>query len=145
MSDLRPRTEHRSVVNRIVQWWKNWGGPNTRLSELMCCGEYEVERIAHDLGMPVSELRNIASRGPEAADLLVRRMAVLDLDRDEIATTAPSTFQDLQRVCTLCQSQRQCARDLRHDPADRVWEGYCPNVAILKLLDLLPWAARRER
>jgi hypothetical protein len=110
----------------------------------MCCGEYEVERMARDLGMPVSELRKIADHGPEAADLLVRRMAVLNLDRDEIATTAPSTFQDLQRLCTLCESHRQCARDLEHDPADAAWEEYCPNVAMLKLLDSLPWAARRE-
>jgi hypothetical protein len=144
MSDLRPRMEHRPIVNRMMQWWKNWGEPNTRLSELMCCGEYEVECMARDLGMPVSELRNIAGHGPEAADLLVRRMAVLNLDRTEVATTAPSTFQDLQRLCTLCESYKQCARDLGHDPADRVWESYCPNVAMLKLLDSLPWAARRE-
>lgn len=109
---------------------------------MMCCGEYEVERMARDLGMPVSELRNIAHHGSKAADLLVRRMAVLSLDRNEIAT-APSTFQDLQRLCTLCESHRQCARDLERDPTDQAWDDYCPNVAMLKPLDSLPWAARR--
>jgi hypothetical protein len=144
MSNLHPRVGPWPIISPIVQWWRKWRGTNSRVSELMCCGEYEVERMARDLGMPVSELRKIADHGPEAADLLVRRMAVLNLDRDEIATTAPSTFQDLQRLCTLCESHRQCARDLEHDPADAAWEEYCPNVAMLKLLDSLPWAARRE-
>jgi hypothetical protein len=144
MSDLHPRVEHQPIIRRMMQWWKNWRAPTARLSELICCGEYEVERMARDLGMPVSELRNIADHGPEAADLLVHRMAVLNLDRDEVATTVPSTFQDLQRLCTLCESHRQCARDLERDPANPAWEDYCPNVAMLKLLDSLPWAVRRE-
>jgi len=111
---------------------------------LACCGEYEVERMARDLGMPPSELRKIANHGPEAADLLLRRMAELNLDNKEVAATAPGTFQDLQRLCTLCESHRQCARDLGRDPADKAWEDYCPNVAMLKLLDSLPWASRSE-
>jgi Family of unknown function (DUF6455) len=100
--------------------------------------------MAHDLGMPVSELRKVAEHGPEAADLLVRRMEVLNLDTNEIAATAPGTLQDLQRVCTLCESHRKCARDLGRDPAAAAWEDYCPNVAMLKLLDAMPWTARRE-
>jgi hypothetical protein len=144
MSDLHPRVNPRQMINRMRQWWRNWRGANSRASELICCGEYEVERMARDLGMPVSELRKVANHGPEAADLLVRRMVALNLDRNEVATTVPSTFQDLQRLCTLCESHRRCARDLERDPTDRAWEDYCPNVAMLKLLDALPWAARSE-
>jgi hypothetical protein len=33
---------------------------------------------------------------------------------------------------------------LRRDPADRAWEDYCPNVAVLKMLNALPWVARSE-
>jgi len=142
MSD--PRLNSWPRIDWIRQSWRKWRGANTRLSDLVCCGEYEVERMAHDLGMPVSELRKIAKHGPEAADLLVRRMAVLDLDCKEVAATAPGVFQDLQRLCTLCESHRQCARDLTRKPTDKAWEDYCPNVALLKLLDALPWAARNE-
>jgi hypothetical protein len=144
MSDLLPRVNLWQIVNRMSQWWRNWRGASSRLSELICCGEYEVERMARDLGMPVSELRKIADHGSEAADLLVRRMVVLNLDRNEVAATVPSTFQDLQRLCTLCESHRQCARDLARDPAGGAWEDYCPNAAMLRLLDALPWAARGE-
>jgi hypothetical protein len=144
MSDLHPRGNAWHMVEGWKQWWRNWRGTSSRLSELACCGEFEVGRMARDLGMPVSELRTLAEHGPEAADLLVRRMAALDLDKKEVATIAPSTFRDLQRLCTLCESHRKCARDLGRDPADHAWEDYCPNVAMLKLLDSLPWAARGE-
>jgi len=144
MSDLRPLMNPLSLINEMRQWWRSWREANSPFSELICCGEYEVERMARDLGMSVSELRKVAAQGPEAADLLVRRMAVLDLDRNEVAATAPGTFQDLQRVCTLCENHRRCARDLGRDPADPGWEDYCPNVATLKLMDALPWASRSE-
>src|SRR5215469_10317925 len=96
------------------------------------------------LALPVSELRKLAEHGPEAADLLARRIAALDLNKDEVAAAVPRTLQDLQRVCTMCASHRQCARDLGRDPADRAWEDYCPNVAVLKMLNALPWVARSE-
>ena len=140
MFDLRPL----EMISGIRQWWRNWRRANSSLSELMCCGEYEAERMAHDLGLPVSELRRLAGYGPEAADLLAHRMAVLNIDMRQITAVVPKTFQDLQRICTTCESHRQCARDLGRDPADRAWEDYCPNVAVLKMLNALPWVARSE-
>ena len=35
---------------------------------------------------------------PEADVLLVRRMVVLNLDRNEVAPAEPSAFQELQRL-----------------------------------------------
>jgi hypothetical protein len=77
------------------QWWRNWRRANSSLPELVCCEEYEAQRMAHDLGLPVSELRKLAEHGPEAAELLTRRMAELDLDSDEVTAAAPRTLQDL--------------------------------------------------
>jgi hypothetical protein len=144
MSDVHPSASPWPMIDGIRQWWRNWRVASSGFTELVCCGEYEVERMAHDLGMPASELRKLAKHGPEAADLLLRRMAALNLDRNEVAATVPGTFQDLQRLCTLCESHRQCERDLGRDPTDKAWEDYCPNVAMLKLLDSLPWVARSE-
>ena len=56
----------------------------------------------------------------------------------------PETFRDLQRICTLCESHRQCAHDLLRDADNPKWEHYCPNVDTLKALNALPWASRRE-
>lgn len=136
--------KHRSPVEVISEWWRDWTRSSSVSSELTCCAEDEVERIARDVGISAAELRKLAHHGPDAADLLLRRMAALDLDRDEVSQTERRTFQDLQRVCTMCESKRRCARDLARDSDDPAWADYCPNVATLKMLNALPWAARRE-
>lgn len=94
--------------------------------------------------MSASELRTIASQGPHTADLLLRRMAALDLDQTEVARTYGRVFQDLQRVCATCQHHRHCTRDLARDSAIPAWKDYCPNAPTLMVLDVLPWASRRE-
>ena len=144
MSNLQPRGSPRVLINGMKEWCRNWRGANSRAPEMARCEKYEIERIASDLGVSVSELRKIADHGPEAADLLLRRMAVLNLEKNEIAATAPSTYRDLQRLCTLCANHKRCAQDLGRDAADPAWEDYCPNVAMLKLLDSLPWTTRAE-
>jgi hypothetical protein len=97
-----------------------------------------VERLAKDVGVSASELRRLVNLGPDSADLLLRRMAALDLDRNELSRTEPRTFQDLQRVCTMCNSHRRCSRDLARDSADPAWQDYCPNAATLMALNALP-------
>jgi hypothetical protein len=144
MSDLHPRGNPWPMIDGMRRWWRDWRGARSGAAELECCGACEVERLARDLGMSAAELRKIAGRGPESGDLLLNRMAALDLDRNEIAATEPRVFQDLQRVCALCENHRRCARDLARDSSDQAWEDYCPNVATLKVLNALPWTARRE-
>src|SRR5215831_16526549 len=100
--------------------------------------------MAKDVGVPASELRRLASLGPDSADLLLRRMAALDLDRTEVSRTEPRTFQDLQRVCSMCRSHRRCKRDLADDAAGPAWQDYCLNAATLMALNALPWRARSE-
>jgi hypothetical protein len=127
----------------ISQLWRNWIRPSV-VSDLECCGDEEVERMAHDFRMSASELRAVASRGPEGADLLLDRMAALDLDRNEVRRTQGRTFQDLQRVCMMCESRRRCARDLGRASAAPAWKDYCQNATTLMALDSLPWAARND-
>ena len=143
MFDLPGGQKSWSPIEAILQWCRAWTKRDA-LAELKCYGEEEVERIARDFGVSASELHRLANLGPESADLLLRRMAALDLDRDEVCQSAPRTFQDLQRVCTMCESHRRCARDLARDSANPAWKDYCPNAATLMALNGLPWSSRRE-
>lgn len=136
-------TKSRLWLQAIAQWWRSGTKLGSGLSGLEDCQD-QVESMARDLAMPVSELRILARAGPEGADLLRRRMAALDLDQDEVSRVEPVALQDLQRLCTKCDSRRRCARDLARDSADPKWEDYCPNAETLKALTALPWAARRE-
>jgi hypothetical protein len=128
----------RSPFQAFLQWLTHFR------SRFVFCSDEDVERMAHDLGICTIELRQLASKGPESADLLLARMNALDLNQGEVARREPATFQDLQRVCTMCDCHRRCARDLERDPLDRTWQDYCPNATTLKALDAQPWAVRRE-
>ena len=64
-------TKSWSPVAAIAQLWRSWIKPSVAL-DLECCGDEEVERMAHDLRMSASELRAVASRGPETGRSLVR-------------------------------------------------------------------------
>jgi len=130
-----------SPIEGLLQWWRDWREAG---SELKYCGEEGVERIAHDAGMSAGEFRDLASHGPHAADLLLERMAALDLDRQEVAQVEPQVLRDLQRVCSMCECHGRCARELRRDPNDPAWKNYCPNVETLTELNALPWSSRRE-
>jgi len=127
-----------SALETIVQWYRDW----IRMDALAEMNRSEVERIARDIRVSASELRALASRGQEACDSLLYRMAALDLDQNEVCQIAPETFRDLQRVCAMCESHRRCARDLARDSDDSAWKDYCPSVATLMALDALPWASK---
>ena len=134
----------KSLTKAVSQWWREWIRRGSARFELKCCGDEEVERMAKDIGLSSSELRRLANLGPDSADLLLRRMAALDLDRKEVSQTEPRTFRDLQRVCTMCNHHRRCGRDVARDSADPAWKDYCPNAATLMALNALPWRARSE-
>ena len=134
----------KSLTKAVSQWWREWIRRGSARFELKCCGEEEVERMAKDIGVSPSELRRLANLGPDSADLLLRRMAALDLDRNEVSRTESRTFQDLQRVCTMCNHHRRCRGDLARDADDLAWHDYCPNASTLMALNALPWRARSE-
>jgi len=133
----------RLPIEAISQWRRAWIS-GASVSELKCFGEEEITLIAKDVGVSASELRRFASLSPDSADLLLHRMAALDLDRKEVSRIERGTFQDLLLACAMCDSHRLCARGLARDTANSAWKDYCPNTAKLMELDAMPWAARRE-
>jgi hypothetical protein len=82
------------------------------------------------------------------ASLLFRRMAALQVDRDELASDDPLLFRELQGLCTLCRSKERCVLDLAQESDQSGhpgWREYCPNAATLNALGAVQncsWAAR---
>jgi hypothetical protein len=135
--------QSKSRLQSILNWcWAQIKAGAT--SEFGCCDETEIERMGRDVRMSASELRAVAKRGPGAANLLLRRMAALDLEPNEVCRIEPAAVRDLQRVCTLCKSHKRCARDIVRRAPLAAWEHYCPNTGTLTALNAMPWATRRE-
>ena len=82
------------------------------------------------------------------ASLLFRRMAALQVDRDELARDDPLLFRELQGLCTLCRSKERCVLDLareRDEPGNPGWCEYCPNAATLNVLGAVQNCSRAAR
>jgi hypothetical protein len=132
--------ESRMMLDRVGGWLKRMWERSTALGELEGCGGREMERVARDVGVGVGDLRVLAGKWPDAADLVERRIATLGLDPAALEATQPAAMRDLQRVCSLCDNKRVCAHDLDRAPADRAWHDYCPNAGTLAALS--PVAAK---
>ena len=75
---------NQTPLQTLLAWCRAWFKGASE-SDFGCCDEAEIERMARDIRMSASELRAMAKKGPKAADLLLRRMADLDLDPKEVA------------------------------------------------------------
>ena len=110
-------------------------------------GPGEVSGMVQDSATSGGETPNLA-RYCYDASLLLRRMAILQVDRDELASDDPLLLRELQGLCTLCRNKERCVRDLARecDHAGRQdWREYCPNATTLNALGAVQncsWAAR---
>jgi len=141
MSTLHQEKPSQSPVRNFLDWCR---AQLKSESEFGCRCDAEIERMARDIRMSPSEFRAAASRGPKSANLLMRRMAALDLDPNEVGRIEPAAFRDLQRVCTLCKSRRRRARDFARNAPTSAWDRYCPNSDTLAALSGTPWRSRQE-
>jgi hypothetical protein len=128
MTSSEPR---RSLGNILTGWWhrvsRNWAGT----WELNNLDASELRNIANDVGGDVSELRTLAGRWPESADLLPRRMSALHLDEQALSREYPQLANDLKKHCSLCLAKGQCRHDLDKRADDPAWQRYCPNTMTL--------------
>ena len=130
---LQTNDDTRSV-RRLVHWWREWIYRRRTMADLDRCGSAGVERVARDLAMGKADLCILAGKWPASLNFLSRRMEELKLDATEIARVEPDVIRDLQRVCSLCASQRKCRHDLVRNPSDPAWREYCPNASTLAAL-----------
>ena len=81
------------------------------------------------------------------ASLLFRRMATLQVDRDEIASDDPLLFREFQALCTLCRSKERCVLDLAQEgeSGDGGWREYCLNATTLDALGAVQNCARAKQ
>jgi|SRR5262245_34131674 len=91
----------------------------------------EVRCIARDLGVSPFEMRTLAAKGKNAADLLVRRMNTLGLDPAQVDL---AVMHDLQRCCSICMQKGLCIHELEDKPRPATWPEYCANEQTLTAL-----------
>jgi hypothetical protein len=116
-----------TLLVRLRDWWR-------ARTELGGVDRREVDRIAEELGMTADDLRDLVTRGPDAANLLHERMRVLGLSRADVEHAAHGLMRDLERTCACCNEKGTCDEDLKRRPDDPHWTDYCPNAVSLQSL-----------
>jgi hypothetical protein len=116
-----------ALLARVRDWWR-------RHDELSGVDPKELGRVAADLGMSTNALKDLAARGPDAANLLYERMRALGISKADVDHAAQGVLRDLQRTCACCNEKGVCEKDLEERPDNPVWKSYCPNAVTLDSL-----------
>jgi hypothetical protein len=101
------------------------------VDEIDHLGPRETGCLARDLGVSADDLRVLAGKDRNAADLLYRRMQTIGLDPAHID---PAVMRDLQRGCSKCLDKGLCVHELEDRPREPTWPKYCPNEQTLAAL-----------
>jgi len=128
-------TQNHSLLGAIGTWWSNLLKTRDTLAEVDGLGASELSRVARDLNLNSPDLRILAGKWPDSADLLTQRLAALRLDEPTIARNEPAVLRDMERVCSNCAEKQHCSHDIDVNPTSVEWRTYCPNVATLDALE----------
>jgi hypothetical protein len=132
MNRLPNHDERKSLLADLAGWLRRSAQKYAQQAEIDKLTGEDLARIAGDIGVSIPELRTLAGKPPDAADLLYHRMRVLHLDPDETGRAEPAVLRDLQRLCSMCESRGRCEWDLSEQSADSNWQDYCPNSMTLR-------------
>lgn len=122
------------VVSAIANWINKYRLTHGMHAELGECSPEDVMRIAADIGVPAAELRALAAKGPDAANLLGKLLVKLCVDPVQLANANPAVMRDLQRLCVVCGHKERCRHELSDGTAAEHYQEYCPNAFTLDAL-----------
>ena len=114
-----------SLFAHILAWCNDRVGVNA-LSAHEALGPSPAGDVICDARWP-DQAPDLARHSYDAG-LLFRRMAALQVDRDELAGDDPLLFRELQGLCTLCRSKERCVLDLAQEgdePGNQGWRPQC--------------------
>lgn len=131
MPDLHPRTDD-GWLSRATQWLRERGEAFAACRELDNCGE--AARLAQDCGIPLSDLRAIARKGPDAAHELTAMLRALNLDPAMLDRLQPAVMRDLAHHCCLCANKAECRDELASGHAAETYGEFCANADTLAAL-----------
>jgi Family of unknown function (DUF6455) len=122
------------VLDAIAGWINKYRHMHGVRDELGECSHEDVMRIAKDLGVPVSDLRGLAAKGPRSADVLQKMLLALSVDPQALAKDDPAVMRDLQRLCIVCSQKGRCQHELAQGTAAEHFREFCPNAYTLDAL-----------
>jgi hypothetical protein len=122
------------LTDAIADWLKHHRYAIGVNKDLANCGPDEVRALANDLGLSPTDFRELASKGPGAADLLKKMLVALKIDPKALNEIDQRVTCDLQRLCITCRVKRRCKNELAAGTAAKNMHEFCPNATSLETL-----------
>ena len=119
-----------TAVKAIAAWvsiYRNALGLN---NEFGMCGPDEVMRMAKEIGVTPSQLREL-SKGHGNANLLKSMLVALHVDPKVIADMDPLVMRELKWLCVTCSNKKRCEHELAKGTAAEHFREFCPNAVSL--------------
>jgi hypothetical protein len=107
----------RDIFNGIADWVGKYRRNFGLDSQFGLCTPDDVIRVARDLRVTPGELQELARKGPNAADLVLKMLVALHVDPKCLENTDPHVMRDLQRLCTTCGAKKRCEHELAEGTA----------------------------
>ena len=123
-----------SVIGAIAAWVNKYRDKAGLRDQFGRCSREDVMQMAKDLGIPESELRVIAAKGPRAADQLRSMLLALHVDPERLLRSEPAAMRDMQRLCISCEAKQHCEHELAQGSAAGHYREFCPNAFTLDAL-----------
>jgi hypothetical protein len=125
-----------TALKAIADWVSNYRKAIGFNNEFGMCGPDEVMRMARDIGVTPSQLHELVSQGPGAANLLKTMLVALHVDPKVLADLDPLIMCELQWLCITCSNKKRCKHELATGTATENFRDFCPNaVSLDELLD----------
>ena len=125
-----------AALKAISDWVNSYRNAVGFNNELGMCGPDEVMRMARDIGVSPSQLRELVRKGPDSANLLKRLLVALHVDPKAIAEIDPLVMREMKWLCITCANKRRCEHELAKGTAAEHFQQFCPNaMSIDELLD----------
>ncbi len=135
MADRENRTPSSPVEDAafaaIANWvtkYRNVTGINNESSR---CSPNDVMRMAAEIGVSPSQLKELTREGGGNANLLKRMLVALQVDPKVIAEIDPLVMREMKWLCITCTDKTQCEHDLANGTAVEHFHKYCPNAVSL--------------
>ena len=122
------------MLEAVAGWINKYRQASGLHDEFGHCSPEDVRQIAKDLGVSVSELRKLATKGPGAAELMEKMLIALRVNPHALVNTNSAVMRDLQRLCVVCSQKGRCEHELAKGTASEHYREFCPNAFTLDAL-----------
>src|SRR3954463_7206962 len=125
-----------SLLARVFDWMK------ARLaqdSELANMSYQDLQFLASDIGVNVTDLRAIGPKITDHDDLMKQMMLARGLDPDAVRRAFGGVMRDMEITCARCRDVGVCQRELAANTAAAHCHEFCGNATVMdELLAIKP-------